>query len=509
MNDNKNKLWSQEEIDFLTMNYLTMSDEEIGLAINRTKSAVCTKRKKMGLKNPNPFHKKYTFQDVIEEFNKTDYILVSDETDYINSAANTIRYICPKHRDKGEQKISLSHLQQRRGCYYCGYEKVGQYHTATIDYEENKRICESNGFIFCDTYVKNHKVYISFICPKHEELGVQETTVYNMKRGMNGCKYCSGKQLPEWYVMKKAEEVAPNIKILSKYSKLTDKLDCICTKHNVMMHKSMKNILSGLGCKECGKEKLSQNSFLSIEEVQERINKKNPHITLLEYKGYTEMSKCYCKKHDIIFYKSIHTLINNESGCSECYAERMRNTFGMGVDEFKRRLNEVHPELIVIGDYINNSTPIQLYCTKHDYYFEKTPVAALDCLVCCNRSRATYKEEQMCQLLERWGYNIIRQKSFSNCKDNRSLLFDAYIEDFNIAVEYQGEQHYYPVRFSQEQSLDDAIKRFEYTVKHDKIKKEYCKSNNIKLIEVPYWQHEDMEYYLFDQLVKAKAIEET
>ena len=43
---------------------------------------------------------------------------------------------------------------------------------------------------------------------------------------------------------------------------------------------------------------------------------------------------------------------------------------------------------------------------------------------------------------------------------------------------------------------------------HDKIKNEYCKNNNIPLIRIPYWERDDMEYYLFDKLVKYKIIEE-
>ena len=43
--------------------------------------------------------------------------------------------------------------------------------------------------------------------------------------------------------------------------------------------------------------------------------------------------------------------------------------------------------------------------------------------------------------------------------------------------------------------------------KHDMIKNEYCKNKNIPLIRIPYWERDDLECFLFDNLVKYKAIE--
>ena len=60
------------------------------------------------------------------------------------------------------------------------------------------------------------------------------------------------------------------------------------------------------------------------------------------------------------------------------------------------------------------------------------------------------------------------------------LPFDFYLFKYNILIEYQGEQHYKPrKKFGGEEG-------FKNTVIRDNIKKQYCKNNNIKLIEIPY-----------------------
>ena len=70
----------------------------------------------------------------------------------------------------------------------------------------------------------------------------------------------------------------------------------------------MQEILKGQGCYYCGCEKLSESSILSHDTVQSKISKINPHVTLIEYKGTTVQSKCYCNKHNRYFYKGYYAL---------------------------------------------------------------------------------------------------------------------------------------------------------------------------------------------------------
>lgn len=52
--------------------------------------------------------------------------------------------------------------------------------------------------------------------------------------------------------------------------------------------------------------------------------------------------------------------------------------------------------------------------------------------------------------------------------------------------------HYYKPKFGEE--------NFKKTQKHDKIKNEYCKSNNIRLLRIPYWEGNNMEKIIKDSL---------
>ena len=183
--------WTQKEIDYIKNNYLQLSDKEISEYLGtHTEFSVADKRKRMQLTKTN---RKYTFQDVIDEFAKTDYILLSTEEDYVDAATNSLRYLCPRHLDKGVLTISLGHLQSGRGCYYCGRSVT---ETARIvdektNEKECREICERKGFIFVGTYRENSLILIQYICQKHPEAGIQIMRKGNMNRdNIQGCPYC-------------------------------------------------------------------------------------------------------------------------------------------------------------------------------------------------------------------------------------------------------------------------------------------------------------------------------
>lgn len=122
--------------------------------------------------------------------------------------------------------------------------------------------------------------------------------------------------------------------------------------------------------------------------------------------------------------------------------------------------------------------------------------------------QSSQPEEHINHFLYKFNYHYIRQYKFKDCKDINPLPFDFYLPDFNIIIEYDGEHHYYPVNHG-ENNKEQTIIKFETTKKHDKIKTDYCKENNINLIRIPYYEiddYDDLEYLLWDKLCEFGAI---
>ncbi len=60
-----------------------------------------------------------------------------------------------------------------------------------------------------------------------------------------------------------------------------------------------------------------------------------------------------------------------------------------------------------------------------------------------------------------------------------------------VLIEYDGEFHF------EKQYSDDKFERVKI---HDKFKNQYCKNNNIPLLRIPYWEFDNIEEILHNQL---------
>lgn len=115
------------------------------------------------------------------------------------------------------------------------------------------------------------------------------------------------------------------------------------------------------------------------------------------------------------------------------------------------------------------------------------------CPVCANKMSKAEKE--IITILNNNHINFIQEKCFLDCKDERVLPFDFYLPDYNIVIEYDGEQHFNPIPFHK-MSEEQAKYQLKTTQKHDEIKNEYCKKNNIDIIRIPYWEKKDIKSYI-------------
>lgn len=100
----------------------------------------------------------------------------------------------------------------------------------------------------------------------------------------------------------------------------------------------------------------------------------------------------------------------------------------------------------------------------------------------CNRSIG---EQMVDEYLKAVGVEFEIQKRFEGLRNINKLSYDFFIPSRNIAIEYQGEQHYRPKNFGGVSSKE-AQDNYAMQKERDAIKRKYAEENNIELIEVPY-----------------------
>ena len=117
----------------------------------------------------------------------------------------------------------------------------------------------------------------------------------------------------------------------------------------------------------------------------------------------------------------------------------------------------------------------------------------------CPFCKESIGEKKIRKLLELLKIEHIKQHKFKDCRKIRPLSFDFYVPEHNLCIEYDGAQHYKPVRFIG-MSLETSEKSFKKTQEYDQIKNEYCLSNNIPLLRIPYWDFKNIEEIITSKL---------
>lgn len=111
----------------------------------------------------------------------------------------------------------------------------------------------------------------------------------------------------------------------------------------------------------------------------------------------------------------------------------------------------------------------------------------------CGCISSSYGELKIKQLLQEHNIFFIEQYGFDDCKSNKNykLRFDfAIFKEQNLycLIEFQGIQHFKPSdKFDDHETLKERQER-------DNIKRDYCKKNNITLIEIPYTDKDKLNW---------------
>ena len=143
-------------------------------------------------------------------------------------------------------------------------------------------------------------------------------------------------------------------------------------------------------------------------------------------------------------------------------------------------------------DYVNSTTNnLQVLCACGEVF--TTSLSHYNEYRRCKKCNAILSngELKIANFLNSHNIKFVSEKKFDDCIDKKCLPFDFYIESLNTIIEFDGAQHYAP-HFGKEQ--------FETTKRHDEIKNNYCSTNNIKLIRIPYWEEDNIEDILISKL---------
>jgi len=248
--------------------------------------------------------------------------------------------------------------------------------------------------------------------------------------------------------------------------------------------------------------KLTNNQFITEAQKIHGLNTYQYHK--VNYINNKTKVCIVCPKH-FDFLQTPANHIYNSRGCPKCKIDKIRKLFKCNINDLITKFQNIHKlvyDYSLISDdvYINNKSKVPIICHLHGVFYQKISDHLSECgCPKCNRSKGELLiEEFLKSQNEQYEY----QKRFKNCKNidtGYQLVFDFYLPNRNICIEYDGEQHFQPIKF-QKMTQQQSVNKFQQTQKRDQIKDKYCKNNKIKLIRIPYQMKKEISNILSNVL---------
>ena len=353
-------------------------------------------------------------------------------------------------------------------------------------------------------YVNNRKK-VCIICPKPEHGEFWQVPSSHLSGC--GCPKCYGKYAPtteEWIVS--AHKVHGDKYDYSKVKYVDAKTKvCIkCTDHGEFWQLPS-NHLRGQGCPTCRNEANSKRFRLSKEGFIKKANEVHGdkyNYSKVRYENNETKVCIKCTDHGE-FWQNPNGHLNGR-GCLKCVDKYVPTT-----EEWIEKARKVHGNNYNYSKvhYVNCMSKVCIICSKHGKFWQ-TPSNHLHGKGCpkCNLS---HLERDVMNYLDGVGITYIYQKHF-DWLGRQSL--DFYLPDYNVGIECQGGQHFFPVDFAGK-GVEWACKEFNKLVSRDKKKKTLCEKHGVKLLyfgNVPNYDtflgevvHDDVQY-LIDYLNEHK-----
>lgn len=354
--------------------------------------------------------------------------------------------------------------------------------------EELHRELQEHGFKNLGNTLKNRSKRVTLI---DNEGYLYYQSMTNLKReGWKSKKFYPTNPYSLYNVKKYALENY-GVKCLSEEYKSYDKekMEWECPKCKKPFLTTFNHICNGRTnlCLECSKEKYSESNSVKDEIVIKSFN--NVGLKIFSTKGLRGHNLYSAIDEEGYLYYTSYSF-----STSQGYKGKRidpKNPYSIYNIKHFIEINNLKCKLLT-EEYVNCDEELLMQCECGDIYTTNWSSFSSNKNDRCEKcSLKMSKGEVVIQeYLQKNNIIFKTQFRFEDCKDKRALPFDFYLPDENIAIEFDGLQHFEPINWF------GGEERFEEGKRKDKIKDEYCKNHNIKLIRIPYWEFENIENIL-------------
>ena len=348
---------------------------------------------------------------------------------------------------------------------------------------------------------------VCIICPDHGEFWQTPTSHLSG----SGCPECSVEKVrgsishsKEEFIKKAKETHGDKYDYTNvEYVNNKTKVCIICPEHGEFWQKP-DNHTQGQGCPECGQiaradsQRLSKEDF--IKKAREKHKGKYDYSKVDYVNNYTKVCIICNKPNHGEFWQTPSDHLQGK-GCQKCKVDKTRERCVSTKEKFIKKAIAIHGDKYDYSkvEYVNANTKVCIICPEHGEFWQRPAdhTRGKGCLTC----NLSHLERSVMNYLDEAGITYDYQKHF-DWLGKQSL--DFYLPDYNVGVECQGGQHFFPVEHF---GGDEGFKKI---LERDKRKFKKCQKNGIKIlyysnlgIEYPYDVFEDVDF-LFEEIKNSR-----
>lgn len=362
--------------------------------------------------------------------------------------------------------------------------------------EQVLTLCDKNNFTLIDVvdFVHSRKNKIKLKC----NIDGYEwcTTYFRLSRG-DGCPKCAGNSKPTQdeateLVLKICKE--RNITLMKpfiyKNNEIKIQLRCNIDGYEWTPRYS-KFTLYNKCCPMCIKHQKITQEYAIFNILKICKEKNYTLINDIKYKNISTIIILKCNKDNYEWNTTYGRLINNGNGCPKCSNLGAETKEVMNIN-ILQKCKEKNYILMKPFVYKNSKSKMYLKCLKDNYEWGVTYYSFIKNDTGCSRCLNSKGEKIILNYLNDNIIIFFNQYKFKDCIYKKQLIFDFYLPDYNLCIEYDGIQHFKPFKyFGGETSFNDIKIK-------DNIKTDYCNINNIKLIRITYKEINNIKNILND-----------
>jgi hypothetical protein len=257
---------------------------------------------------------------------------------------------------------------------------------------------------------------------------------------------------------------------------------------------------------------MGNRDYLTEDEVRERCTTAHGGaLEVVDFSGYAGVQSSIairCTRCGNTWMKRVVNIIHRGAkdgkACPKCSGV-VRRTPEQFTSEVAEKTGGAYETL---SDFTNTRSRVLFRHAKcgEEFWMKAHNFITLGqrCPVCrrAEGKKASKGEERIERYLIDAGIPYVREMTFIDLlgRNNARLAFDFFLKERKLLIEYDGHQHFAPVK------IFGGLEYHERCKKHDAMKTEFARSNDFRLIRIPYTDYTRIEKILDVELRNVQRL---